>query len=109
VKPDPSKTRFRPVLGTTAVAVLLLLAVAGVKSYSDLASARQRQDLLEESIHSTHERIRELRQRIELLRTDPLTLERLAREELGMVKPGEVVIVLPPPEAEAEAGSAPPG
>ena len=34
-----------------------------------------------------------------LLREDPMTLERLAREELGMVRPDDVVIVLLPDEA----------
>ena len=36
---------------------------------------------------------------IELLRHDPATLERLAREELGLVKPGDLVMLLPAEEA----------
>lgn len=33
---------------------------------------------------------------IHALRTDPTAIEKLAREQQGLVKPGEVVLVLPP-------------
>jgi cell division protein FtsB len=33
----------------------------------------------------------ELKQTIMLLRSDPATIERIARDELGMVKPGDIV------------------
>ena len=44
-------------------------------------------------------RVERLRFRLVLLREDPMTLERLAREELGMVRPNDVVIVLLPDDA----------
>ncbi len=45
-----------------------------------------------------------LRARIRLLRDEPLTIEREARERLGLVKPGEKVYLLPPlpPNDEAD-------
>lgn len=36
-----------------------------------------------------------LRQRIHLLQTDPRTVERLARAELGMVRPNEIIYQFP--------------
>jgi cell division protein FtsB len=50
---------------------------------------------LEQQIAETQQRIERLRDRIERIKNDPVTLERLAREDLGLVKPGDVVIVLP--------------
>lgn len=38
---------------------------------------------------------KQLTKEIQALRTDPSTIERLAREELKLVKPGEVVLVTP--------------
>lgn len=38
---------------------------------------------------------RQLLKEIKALRTDPDTIERLAREELKLVKPGDVVVILP--------------
>ena len=47
-----------------------------------------------------------MRQRIRALQEDPAALERVAREDLGLVRPDEVVLVLPPtaePHAPAPA------
>ncbi len=37
----------------------------------------------------------QLKEEIKALKSDPNAIERVAREELKMVKPGEVVITLP--------------
>ena len=76
-------------------ALVLALAGAGYQGYRDLVSARARAQLLAQRKAETEQRVADLRQRIELLRQDPVTLERLAREELGMVRPEDVVIVFP--------------
>jgi cell division protein FtsB len=75
--------------------LLILLAVAGLKGSRDLEAARERRGNLERRIQETRHRNQELKRRIELLEGDPATLERLAREELGMVRPSDVVILLP--------------
>lgn len=86
---------FRPVLGASVLLFLAVLGITGVKSSHDLESSRQRKLLLETRIHATETEIDRLRNRIERLRSDPGLLERLAREDLGMVRPGDVVIELP--------------
>ncbi|HEV7504169.1 MAG TPA: septum formation initiator family protein [Thermoanaerobaculia bacterium] len=86
---------FRPVLGAAVALFLALLAVAALKSYRDLASARAHQHMLERQIHETIARSEWLRSRIDRLHHDPGMLERLAREDLGMVRPGDVVVELP--------------
>ncbi len=88
----------RPVRSVTVAAILflgLLLAVAGARSYHDLARARARQAELQSKVDQTQARIEELHRRIERLRNDPVLLEHLAREELGLVKDGDTVVVLP--------------
>jgi cell division protein FtsB len=92
----PSRTdSFRPVLGAAVALFMALLALAGLKSWRDLEAARERERILETRIADTRARSDRLRARIERLRTDPGALERLAREDLGMVRPGDVVIELP--------------
>jgi cell division protein FtsB len=86
---------FRPVLGASVLLFLTVLGIAGVKSSHDLEAARQRKLMLETRIQSSESEIERLRNRIERLRSDPGLLERLAREDLGMVRPGDVVIELP--------------
>jgi cell division protein FtsB len=84
------------VLGLGLAFLLALLATTGLKGYRDLLATRERERTLEARIEETRERIEHLEERIDRLRDDPLTLERLAREDLGLVEPEDVVIVLPP-------------
>lgn len=86
---------FRSLFGALMFSAMALLVVAGLKSYRDLALARERETVLEERIEATRDRVGELEERIELLRDDPATLERLAREQHGLVRPDDLVIVLP--------------
>lgn len=108
--PPPKSDSFRPVLGAAVVLFLALLLVAGVKSWRDLESARSRERALTERIEALHQESERLRARIERLRHDPGTLERLAREELGMVRPGDVVFELPqsaPQRTSSDGGTQP--
>ena len=83
-------------IGLSAVAVVLLaVGVAIVESYRDLQVVSASEAALRADIQQTQaeiERLEEYRQRLE---SDSVLLERLAREELGLVKPDDVVIVLP--------------
>jgi cell division protein FtsB len=106
VTPNEAPVRtdsFRPVLGATVLLVLALLAIAALKSYRDLEAARSRERLLETRIAETRSRSEKLRLRIDRLRHDPGMLERLAREDLGMVRPGDVIVELPGPGQPAPA------
>jgi cell division protein FtsB len=73
-------------------AVVLLLGAAGVVPAKQYLAQRDRIADLEVQIRAlTAERGR-LQHRVDRLR-DPAELERLARECLGMVKPGEIAFV----------------
>lgn len=104
--PSPSDS-FRPVLGATVFLVLALLAIAALKSSRDLTMARTREKQLKEKISSTRQRNEALKVRIERLYNDPGLLERLAREDLGMVRPHDVVIELPEEDAPRRAAYRP--
>jgi cell division protein FtsB len=100
VSPNPPEApvrtdSFRPVLGATVLLVLAFLAIAALKSSRDLEAAHARERLLQTRIAETRVRSERLRVRIERLRHDPGMLERLAREDLGMVRPRDVIIELP--------------
>ncbi|MEP7010449.1 MAG: septum formation initiator family protein [Acidobacteriota bacterium] len=103
--------RRLPLIGAALAALLLLLAgLAGAKSLRDLKAAHERERNLEDRISATHDQIDSLRNRIVRLRSDPGLLERLAREELGFVRPKDVIIELPMPApiAVPAVSSAPP-
>ncbi len=99
--PAPSKSRFRAVIGYASLGLVIFLAIAALRGYRDLQLARDRAAGIEAEIADTETEIEHLGRRLELLRNDPATLERLAREELGMVKPGEVVVLMEPDPSAA--------
>lgn len=104
----PPERSLRPLLGGVGVFVCLaVLATAGLKSYRDLEKARAHESELEAAIAAANGRLEVLARRGELLESDPQTLERLAREQLGMVRPGDVVIVLPDEESTPPPAATP--
>ena len=95
---ESSSPRPRPLRSLLSVVVgclLLALAVAALKGWRDHQQARAREARLIDEIAATESRIQALERKIERLQDDPATLDRVAREELGLVRPDEVVLVLP--------------
>jgi cell division protein FtsB len=95
--PRPASPRFPFLLVLGVVAALAILGVAAQRSYRHLAAQHAEERRMEQAIAQTEERVEALRRRIRRLRDDPATLERLAREEMGLVRPGELVVVFPEP------------
>lgn len=77
------------------VAVLLVHDVFGTHGF--LAMRRKQQEI--EKVRIEMNRLNKenagLQQDVKDLKTDPQTIERIAREELGQARPGEVIIKLP--------------
>lgn len=88
---------LRSLLSALVVFLVLLLATAALKGWRDYQRARSREAALQQRVAETERRITELRRQVRALADDPAALERVAREDLGLVRPDEVVIVLPEP------------
>jgi cell division protein FtsB len=68
-------------------------AVVGDRGFLDVRRARKELAEWERQVAERERIVEELRRQVERLRTDPLLLERIAREELGFVRPDEVVVL----------------
>lgn len=88
-------SRFLSLLAGGVCALLALLLVAGVRAYGDLQHAKAREAELEKLVSEADLRVSALESRIERLQHDDAALERVAREELGMLFPDEFVVLLP--------------
>jgi cell division protein FtsB len=83
-------------LGSSAVAMLtLVLAVYGGNQVLRVTHMRRDIEAMERDIVSLRARADELSRAVERLRNDPGYIEKLAREELGYVRPGETVLKFP--------------
>ena len=77
-----------------AVIALVVGSLFGDRGILQLLRQRERTEALAHDIEQLREQNRALADEIASLRRDPAAIERLAREELGLARPGESVFVL---------------
>jgi len=82
------------VFGLLTVA-MLLLAIFNDKGALQVRAQSQKLNAIESDSRQVDLDNRQLGNEIKALRTDPAAIEKLAREQLKLVKPGEVVLVSP--------------
>ena len=82
------------VFGLLTVA-MLLLAVFNEKGALQVHAQARKLSAIESEISRLDAENKKLAAEIQALRSDPTTIEKLAREELKLVRPGEVVLVTP--------------
>ena len=82
------------VFGLLTLAVLLL-AVFNDKGLLEVHAQAKKLSAIETDIGKLDAENKQLTSDIQSLRSDPSTIEKFAREELKLVKPGEIVLVTP--------------
>lgn len=88
-----------------AIAAFLILAASvlnalfGERGFFGLMKAREEYQALSEEVQALEADNERLAEEIESLRNDPLVIERIAREVLGMAREGEIVVSIRDPDA----------
>ncbi len=80
-------------LGLVLIA-LLISSLFGDRGVFHVLAQKQRAEAVEREVAELRQENARLAQEIDALRSDPRTVERLAREELGLVAPGETVFLI---------------
>ena len=75
-------------------AVVVIDAVVGEKGLLALARARHEYRVLEQSLRAVRTENQRLREQARRYREDPVTIEELARKDLGLIKPGEKLFII---------------
>jgi len=92
---------YGPHVLTVFVVVLMMHDVFGTHGF--LAMRRKQQEI--QKVGKSLERLNKenalFEQDIQDLKSDPQTIRKIAREELGLAQPGEIIIKLPVPESGA--------
>ncbi|HEV8309741.1 MAG TPA: septum formation initiator family protein [Methylomirabilota bacterium] len=87
--------------------LLLLAAVVGENGVLQLWRLRKEVEALHRDVQALEAENDRLSQAITELRDDPTVMERIAREELGLVRPGERVLRFPRSAGPAAPPAAP--
>lgn len=89
------------------LALLLLQDVFG--NHGVLAMRRSQQEAREvqKQINQMNEENRQLEAKVKALKTDPQAIERIAREEMGLARPGEYIFKIPPKPGDGSTGAPP--
>jgi cell division protein FtsB len=82
------------------ILLFVLLAVHDIFGHHGLIAMRQSQKQakqIRQEIQRLDDENRELQEKVKALKTDPRAIERIARDDLGLAKPGELIFKLPQP------------
>jgi cell division protein FtsB len=101
---EPVKNSFFRKLSILMVAAVSLLAlvyaISGESGYLELRRRQAKTRELNRKIEQLQQENKAMLNEIKALKSDPKTIEKIAREQLGMVKPGEVKITTNPDRQE---------
>jgi cell division protein FtsB len=97
-----------------AILALILVCVAllvheifGEHGYLALRREKQQYQVLQQQIQALQEQNQKLEKQIQGLKSDPHAIEKLAREQMRLARPGEIIYTLPDKEkAETPSTSA---
>jgi len=89
-----------------AFALLLLQDIFGTHGLIAMRRSQQEAAQVQREISRLDEENRLLQHSVESLKSDPAAIERIAREEMGLAKPGEYIFkIAPRSESTAVAGN----
>ena len=74
--------------------VLVINALVGERGLMETLRARRQHQELVQSIERLRNENARLREEVGRLLSDPATIEALARQELGMIRPGEMLFIV---------------
>jgi len=86
---------YGPVLLGLLVLVLVVHDVFGTHGYLAMRRTQNEINKVEAGLDQLNNENLQLEQEVRELKTDPHKIEKIARDELGLAKPGEVIIKIP--------------
>jgi len=92
--PQAKRRRTLQMLLVFVTLVLVINALVGERGLMETLRARRQHQELVGSIERLRTENARLRDEARRLRTDPATIEALARQELGLIKPGEMLFII---------------
>ena len=93
------------------VALLLISDVFGTHGVLAMRRSQKQAEDIQKQIDQLNQENRQLEDRVKALKSDPAAVERIAREEMGLARPGEYIFKVQPrpeqPSSKEPASSSP--
>jgi len=86
---------YGPALLGLLVVVLVVHDIFGTHGYLAMRRTQQEIKKVNADVDQLNKENLQLEQEVKELKTDPHKIEKIARDELGLAKPGEVIIKIP--------------
>jgi cell division protein FtsL len=94
-KIQPVLRHYGPALLGLLVLVLVVHDIFGAHGYLAMRRTQQEIQKVTKDLDQLNKENSELEQEVRELKTDPHKIEKIARDELGLARPGEVIIKIP--------------
>jgi len=91
------------ILGMALFCIALIVhEIFGAHGYLALRRERKDFDSLQQKIQQLQQENQRLESQIKALKSDPKAIEKLAREQMGLARPGEIIFTLPDKHNQAD-------
>lgn len=87
----------------TGLALLVVQDIFGTHGVLAMRRSQREAGEIRKEIQKLDEENRQLQDRVKDLKSDPQAIEEIARKDMGLAKPGELIFKLPPKTANAPA------
>ncbi len=94
-KIQPLLRHYGPALLGLLVLVLVVHDIFGTHGYLAMRRTQQEIERVTADMEQLNKENLQLEQEVKELKTDPHKIEKIARDELGLARPGEVIIKIP--------------
>lgn len=91
----------------TGLALLVVQDIFGTHGVLAMRRSQREAGEIRKEIQKLDEENRQLQDRVKDLKSDPQAIEEIARKDMGLAKPGELIFKLPPKPANAPPASEP--
>jgi cell division protein FtsB len=101
---EDARFRRAALLGLALLSIVLVIhELFGENGYLALRRKREELRVLEEQVQKLQQENQKLEQQIKALKSDPAAIEKLAREQMRMARPGEIIYLLPEKDPKGTA------
>ncbi len=87
--------------------LLLLQDIFGTHGVLAMRRSLKETKSVQQEIDRLNNENRQLQERVKSLKSDPAAIERIAREEMGLARPGEHIFKIPPKSGDPSATGSP--